>query len=445
MSTSSSPAMSATLAADALLDSKRAAGQHVISMASGEIGVPVHPSLAERLAQAAHRNSYGPVAGSAELRTAVAGYWQRRDLEIDPDLVMCGPGSKSLLFAVLLALGGSVVIPRPSWVSYAAQAALAGQRTISCPVLPGQGGVPDPDRLHEEVTAARADGHEVRAVVVTLPDNPTGTFASSGTVRRLCAVAQRLDLVIISDEIYCDLVFDSAAPPISPAAFAPERTIVTTGLTKNLALGGWRLGVARLPDGPLGHTLRDRLLGIASQIWSSPAAPVQRAAAYAFQEPPEISRHVAALRGLHQKVARAVAERFTAVGTRLEPVRATCYLYPDFEPLRSRLAARHDVHTGAELTSLLLERYGIGVLPGSEFGEPASGLRLRAATSRLYGESDEQRAEAVRSPDPLSLPWIRSNLDRIGEVLTDLIGSSNRDSCSRTAPSTPPHPEGPVS
>lgn len=289
-------AMSATLAADEAMARRRRAGEQVLSMTSGEIGLPAHPALRERLAAAADENAYGPVPGSEALRAAAAGYWGRRGLATDPALVVAGPGSKPLLFALLLAVGGDVVVPVPSWVSYAAQARLAGARPLGVPTLPGQGGVPDPERLHEAVTVARAAGRDPRSVVVTVPDNPTGTVASPEVVRQLALVARELDLVIISDEIYCDLVYASSAPAESPARHAPERTVVTTGLTKNLALGGWRTGVARLPDSELGRALHGRLVSIASQIWSSPTAPVQTAAAYAFGEPrrsPGTSRRAA--------------------------------------------------------------------------------------------------------------------------------------------------------
>jgi aspartate aminotransferase len=415
--------MSATLAADEAMARRRRAGEQVLSMTSGEIGLPVHPALREQLAAAVDENAYGPVPGSEALRAAAAGYWGRRGLGVDPGLVVAGPGSKPLLFALLLAVGGDVVVPVPSWVSYAAQARLAGARPIAVPTLPGEGGVPEPDRLLEAVTVARAAGQNPRSVVVTVPDNPTGTVASSGTIRRLADAARELDLVIVSDEIYGDLVYDTTAPAESPARHAPERTVITTGLTKNLALGGWRTGVARLPDGNLGRALHGRLVSIASQIWSSPPAPVQRAAAYAFGEPPEITEHVAASRRLHEAVVRAVADRFTAAGAILAPVRATSYLYPDFEPLRDHLARTHGVHDGDDLARFLSERHGLGVLPASAFGESRHVLRIRAAASRLYGDTDERRWTALTAPDPLELPWIREAVDRVGAVLAGLTGT----------------------
>ncbi len=358
------------------------------------------------------------------MRAAAAGYWERRGLGADPDLVVAGPGSKALLFALLLAIGGDVVLPVPGWVSYAAQARLAGAVPLPVPIVPGQGGVPDPWLLRETVTAARAAGRDPRIVIATVPDNPTGTLASPAAVREFAWTARDLELTIVSDEIYGDLVYDTSRPAPSPAHYAPEITAVTTGLTKNLALGGWRTGVALLPGGPAGRALASRLISVASQIWSSPPAPVQAAAAYAFGEPPELLAHVAASRRLHEAVARAAAERFRAVGALLEPVRATCYLYPDFEPLREQLAAVHGVHTGDELARWFGERHGVGVLPASAFGQSPETLRIRAATSRLYGETEAEQWAALAGPDPQRLPWIARRLDWIGAALADLAGNA---------------------
>jgi aspartate aminotransferase len=433
MPTPVSVPMSPTLAIDEALARRRRAGERVLALGSGEIGLPVLPALGERLAEAAGLNAYGPVAGDPRLRAAAAGYWTRRSLNTDPDAVVCGPGSKPLLFALMLAVGGDVVVPVPSWVSYAAQAALAGAGAIAVRTPPGEGGVPEPEALRTAVLRARGAGRDPRSVVVTLPDNPTGTIAAPATIEKLAAVAAELDLVIVSDEIYCDLVFDPADRAVSPACFAPERTVVTTGLTKNLALGGWRTGVARLPEGRIGHELRDRLLAVASQIWSTAPAPVQSAAAYAFEEPPEVTAHVAACLRLHETVVRSVGARLTAAGADLGPIRATCYLYPDFAPSREQLAREHGVLGGADLADLLAERHGVGLLPGPAFGESADSLRLRIATSRLYGETDAERWAALAAQDPTGLPWISAALSRIDEVLSDLLTPAARASRDHAA------------
>ncbi|HEV2451691.1 MAG TPA: pyridoxal phosphate-dependent aminotransferase [Streptosporangiaceae bacterium] len=418
--------VSATLAANEALAARRRRGEQVLPLGFGEAGLPVHPALRSALAEATGRNGYGPVAGLAALRTAAASYWERRGMPTDPAAVVCGPGSKALLYGLLLALGTDVAVPRPSWVSYAAQAAIIGTQPHFVPTRPGEGGVPDPAQLARAVVAARAEGRRIGSVIVTMPDNPTGTVAAPATVRELCAVAGEHDLIIISDEIYRDLVHASGTPVLSPAIVAPERTIVTTALSKSLALGGWRIGVARLPRGEgaglAAVRVRDRLLSVGSEIWSAPAGPIQQAAAFAFAEPPELTRRVSASRRLHAHVARAVAGVLRAEGITVPEPRAAFYLYPDFDPWRDLLRARHGVNTAEQLSRLLLDRYGAGVLPGSAFGEPPDALRLRLATGLLYGASDEQREAALSAPDPVRLPWIASALGRITEILTDLRG-----------------------
>lgn len=418
--------VSATLAVNEALNDKRRQGVRVLPLGFGEAGLPVHPVMRDQLTASNSANSYGPVAGSSELREAAAGYWNRRGLPTDPDLVIAGPGSKPLLYSLLLEIGGDTAIAAPSWVSYAAQSRLVGQRPVMVPTATGQGGVPQPDLLHAAVTDAREQGRTVNAVIVTIPDNPTGTVAEADTVRRLAEVARELDLVIISDEIYRDLVHvdergQDRADVHSPAEYAPERTVISTGLSKNLALGGWRIGVLRLPDSEIGHRLRGGLLGVASEIWSSPAAPVQQAAAHAFAEPAELRDHVDRSRRLHGIVARAVADVFTGAGALVSPPRAAFYLYPDFEPVRERLSALHGVTTGPELTGLLLEQHGMGVLPAVEFGESPAALRMRVATSLLYGDTEDKRYAALSADDPLALPWIRSHLDRLTEVLGSVL------------------------
>jgi aspartate aminotransferase len=415
--------VSATLAANEALDERRGRGERVLPLAFGEAGVPVAPVLRDALATASDQNGYGPVAGTAELRAAAAGYWTRRGLPTGPGDVVCGPGSKALLFGLLLGLrGADVAIPRPSWVSYAAQAALTGARPAYVPIAggpDGAGGVPDPDLLSAAVTAARRAGRRIGAVIVTLPDNPTGTLAGSAAVRALCDVAERHDLLIISDEIYRDLTHGGAAAFLSPAEVAPDRTVVTAGLSKNLALGGWRLGVARLPGGARRLTaVRDRLVGTCSEIWSAPAAPVQAAATVAFSEPPAVIERVARSRRLHGAVARAAASLLGSAGVAVPPPAGAFYLYPDFGAHRATLRRRFGVATSADLAALLLRDYGIGVLPGSEFGEPAEALRLRIATSRLYGETPWQQEEALAADDPAALPWIANALDWLGRAVT---------------------------
>ncbi|MGO1055877.1 pyridoxal phosphate-dependent aminotransferase [Crossiella sp. CA198] len=407
---------SATLATNERIQALRASGVPVTHLAFGEAGLPVAPEIAAALAAAAGRNSYGPTAGIPELRAAAAGYFDRRGLPTEPGQVVAGPGSKPLLHALLSVLPGDVVLPRPSWVSYAAQASLLGKEVVWVPVPEGSGGVPDPALLGPALAAARARGLRPGVLVLTLPDNPTGALAGAGTIRAVCEIAAEHGLMVISDEIYRDLAHEPGSV-LSPAEIIPERTVVTTGLSKATALGGWRLGVCRLPKAELTAAL----IGVASEIWSNPSTPVQVAAAYVLAEPAPVRAFVAAGLGLHRAVVRAAYDTVLAAGASAPAPGGGFYLYPDLE------AARGKASTATDLAELLLARYRIGVLPGSAFGDDPRGLRFRLATSLLYGDTDEQRWTALRSTDPARLPWIAEALARLGTAVAELTGKGHGD------------------
>ena len=147
---------------------------------------------------------------------------------------------------------------------------------------------------------------------------------------------------------------------------------------------------------------------------------MQQAAALAFGEPAPLAERIALSRRLHARVAREVACRFASAGASVPPPQAAFYVYPDFTPLADVLRRRYGITSDEGLAALLLERYGLGVLPGSAFGDERWRLRLRVATALLYGEKDEQRHAALTAADPCALPWIAAALDRLKEILADL-------------------------
>lgn len=411
--------LSPTLAVNERLDARAAAGAPALNLGFGEARLPVLPAVAEVLAGAAGRNRYGPVAGSASARTAAAGHLTRRGTPTDPAQVVLAPGSKPLLYALIASLPGDVVLPRPSWVSYAAQAALAGRRVVGVPAPAAAGGVPDPDLLDAAVRRARAGGAEPGVLVLTLPDNPTGTLAGRRLVERVCAVADHHDLAVVSDEIYRDLCYEPGEHT-SPAGLLPGRCFVTTGLSKSAALGGWRVGLARFPDGPLGERTRREVIGLASEVWSCLADPMQDVATYVLDDPPEVTDYVAASRRLHRLVTTALSAAFVAAGARCPAPQAAFYVYPDLAPRRAALA-RRGVTAGTALAERLLADHGVGVLPGAAFGDDPAALRLRATTSLLYGRTDDERWAALRSEDPVGLPWIVGALDHVRGALASLL------------------------
>jgi aspartate aminotransferase len=413
--------MSPNLAINQLVAQRQAAGEEIVHLAFGEARLPVLPEMVAQITAGAADNAYGPVAGGPAVREAAAGYFTRRRLRTDPDQIVAAPGSKALLLALQMTHPGDVLLPRPAWNSYAPQARYAGKQVFGVPIPAECGGVPDPAALPATVAAARAAGHDPRILILTLPDNPTGTLAPPALVRELCAFAEDEDLLIVSDEIYRDLVHDPDTPYLSPAEVAPERTVVTNGLSKSFGLGGWRSGVARFPANDLGERLRAQVVTFASESWSALAAPMQAATAYALSEPPVIRRRLADSARLHGAVARAVHAVFVAAGAECRTPTGGFYVYPDFEPRRADLA-RNGIVDSDSFARHLLDAFGVAVLAGHLLGDDPSALRFKAATSLLYGATRAEQQDALDAADPVTLPHIARALGVLEEAFTKLCG-----------------------
>lgn len=420
---------SATLAINDVVAARRAAGRSVLHLGFGEAGLPVLDELTEVLAGAAWDNRYGPSNGSSAARDAAADWFTRRGLATGADQIIVSPGSKPLLLAFLTCIDGDVVLPKPAWVTYAAQAALLGRGVISVPIPSSAGGVPDPDLLDAALTAASARGARPGVLILTVPDNPTGTVPSDPLLQRVCTVAERHGLAIICDEIYASLCHEGAAP--SAAAYLPERTVITTGLSKSLALGGWRIGYARTPDNTWGHDLMRAVTGVASEMWSSLAAPMQAVMTHVLGDPPEVVAFIQAARTLHARIATAVHARLIDAGAACRPPQAGFYLYPDFGQARRELAAQ-GIDTGTGLAQMLLDEYDIATLPGVAFGDDEEALTLRVATSLLYGTTIDERRSALSDDMPEKLPWIADPLTRLGDCLVRTTGRAPRTPGVRT-------------
>ena len=406
--------LSPTLAVNEAVRLRKARGEQIVHLAFGEAGLPVHPLLRDALRDSSSANAYGSVAGSTGLRSSVAAYYSRRALETEPSQVVVGPGSKALLYALLLVLDGDLVLPRPSWVSYEPQARLAGKEVVRVDIPASAGGVPDPQALRAEVARAREGGLDPRIIILNHPDNPTGTHADADLLDEVLGVARECGLFVVSDEIYAELAH-SPDSFVSAAALDSDNVVVTGGLSKSHALGGWRVGALRVPPTELGRRLVERLMSVASEIWSCLPAPIDAAAVVAYDEPDALVEFAAAARTLHATVTRAAFTVVTGAGLACRPPAAAFYLYPDFERLQAPLAER-GITTGLELSEHLLEEFGVAVLPAEAFGD--SGLRARLATSLLYGESDEERWDALSAgTEAADLPRVRSALEQLAEAL----------------------------
>ena len=145
--------------------------------------------------------------------------------------------------------------------------------------------------LQEAMAAVAGQWRQPDTLLLSNPHNPTGTTLSAGDISTMAGFAREQELMILSDEIYSLVTYDGA----SPATFAheyPEGTVILGGLSKQLSMGGWRLGVAVLPPTAAGEALGRAVQAIAGCIWSCASAPVQYAALAAYSGDPQIEKYI---------------------------------------------------------------------------------------------------------------------------------------------------------
>ncbi|MBZ9557733.1 MULTISPECIES: aminotransferase class I/II-fold pyridoxal phosphate-dependent enzyme [unclassified Modicisalibacter] len=368
-----------TPASDTLLINEQsrlleAHGKRVYKFGFGQSPFPVFAPAVAALAEHAAEKAYLPVQGLAALREQVAAFHRATDgSDWQAERVLVGPGSKLLLFALIKALPeADILIPAPAWVSYAPQARLAGQRAARLAA---------DFATRWQVTAERLEAHcqaepeRLKVLILNAPGNPTGLSPTPDEQRRLVEVARRHGVLVLADEIYAML--DHAGAHRAFARDYPEGTVTTSGLSKWCGAGGWRLGVMHVPAA-LGDELFQRLIGLASETWSSVTSPVQYAAITAYTPSPALTAYVERQRRILAELGQWCAARLDAAGVRTHAPDGGFYLFPDFEAYRERLATR-GITTSAELTRCLLDQAGVALLPGSAFGAEPAQLTARLA------------------------------------------------------------------
>ena len=393
---------SATLAINERSAALQAAGHDVYRLGLGQSPFPVPAPVVEALQAHAAEKDYLPVRGLPALREAVAAYCRRLEgLETTAADVLIGPGTKELMFILSLVYEAELLLPSPSWVSYAPQAQLTGRQVRWVPTSAADGWRLTPAALE----AACAQGQRA-VLLLNYPNNPSGTTYSREQLAALAEVAARHDLIVLSDEIYGGV--HHTGGHVSIARDHPAGTVISNGLSKWCGAGGWRLGAFVFP--PELHALRDAAAVVASETFTSVSAPIQHASVPAFGEDPRLEAYLAGSRRILRALAGWVHQTLTAAHVQAAPPEGGFYLLVDFAAHREELAAR-GVRTSAELCERLLVDQGVAMLPGTCFGREPTELSARLAYVDFDGDA-ALTAVAALDGDP-DADWLRAHCGRV--------------------------------
>jgi aspartate/methionine/tyrosine aminotransferase len=352
-------APSATLAVNAKAQELKAQGRAIISLAVGEPDFPTPGHVCQAAKDALDQGftRYTPVPGIPPLRQAVADYFGRQTgQELPMEAVMISNGGKHALYNLLQALldpGDAALIPAPYWVSYPPMVHLAQGESIFIPTLPEQNFLVTPQDL-EQAWVPKA-----RVLLLNSPSNPTGCHYSQEALDALVDWALRRDIFVISDEIYDQLVYPPAQPSSAVSWWVrfPDRVAVVNGLSKSMAMTGWRVGyVLAHPD------LIKAMVRIQGQSTSNVCSITQMAALAALTGP---------LDSIHRMREAFVRRRDLALarisswpGVFCPKPDGAFYLFPRMDGFFSTT-----MPDSTSMCTMLLERAGVALVPGVAFGD----------------------------------------------------------------------------
>jgi len=385
---------SITLAVTAKAAKLKADGVDIVSFGAGEpdFETPAHIRDAARAAIDKGVGKYTDVAGLLSLRKAVAAELGAvHKMTFEPDQIQVSTGAKQSLFNVFMALidpGDEVLIPAPYWVSYPDMVMLAGGR----PVIIETKAENDFAVTAEQVAAACTG--RTRAIVLNNPSNPTGAAYTKAQIEALAKVVVEKDLLIVSDDIYRQLVYGDAKY-YSIAAVGPEvaqRTVLVDGVSKTYAMTGWRMGYTA---GPL--PLIKAMNKIQGQSTSNPTHISQIATLAALTGPQDC---VAEMRKAFDERRVEIVKLLRAIpGVSCREPKGAFYAFPDVSAYVGKTTPEGSIlDDDVQLCDWLVEVGKVAVVPGSGFGAPGF-VRLSYATS---------------------MDNIRKGVDRLGQALRSL-------------------------
>lgn len=347
--------------------------ENVISLGIGEPDfVTPKPMLEAGIASLKRgETAYTSNSGTIELRTAVANNIRKLyNVSYDPETeVLISVGVSEALYLACTAVinpGDEVIIPEPCFVSYGPEVSLAG-------------GVPVYVSTHVEdnfvVTAEAIEAAitpQTKALLIGYPNNPTGAVMTHETMVEIAAVAQKHDLLVISDEIYDRLVYGIEHTCVPALPGMQERTILLGGFSKDYAMTGWRVGYVCAPTDILGGMRKVHQY----TIMSAPTTG-QQAALAGFSEPG--NEAVEFMRTEYDRRRRLVVAGFNSIGMDCFEPRGAFYAFPSIT--RSGLS-------GDDFAMKLLDEEEVAMVPGEAFGPSGAGF-MRVSYATAYEQLEE--------------------------------------------------------
>ena len=341
-------------------------GKEIFKFGFGQSPFEIPESIVNELKNNSHQNKYLPMQGLSELRDAIAKYTtNKKNYSYNSNQVIVGPGSKELMFLLHVLFDGDIILPAPSWVSYAPQAIVGRNNIHWIETRKENNWFPTSEQIEKVVLQNK---NKKYLLFLNSPNNPSGQICNN--LKEIATVLDKYNFIVLSDEIYSELSFDDNYESISN--YCPEKTIISTGLSKWCGAGGGRLGYFIIPD-----SLKDiceKLKVLASETFSSVSAPIQYAAISAYNK--DHSQFIKSSREILKHVGNYVYENLKSNNVMINKPQGGFYLMPEFTNKKFK--------TSSEMCKAILKETGVALLPGSDFGFSEKKLLARLSFTEIF-------------------------------------------------------------
>ncbi len=305
--------------------------------------------------------------GLPELRSLISRYLAERfSVNYPPERTIVTVGASEAIDLALRAVcddGDEILIPEPSYVSYAPAVTLAGGTPVAVKCVAANDFILTPDLLEKAITS------KTKAVILAYPNNPTGAVMTKEQLEALVPVIEKHDLLVISDEIYAELTYIGRHVSIASLGNMAERTVLINGFSKAFAMTGWRVGFVCAPA-----EIDAAMLKIHQYTILCAPQMSQRAAVAALKNGFDDGfATVEEMREEYGRRGRFLVNAFNSLGLKCFRPKGAFYVFPSVESTGL---------DGESFANGLLEKYKVAVVPGSAFGSAGKNfVRCSYATS----------------------------------------------------------------
>jgi aspartate/methionine/tyrosine aminotransferase len=363
-------------------------GKNIIHLEIGEPDFPTPRHVIEAGQRALDEGwtKYGPTPGFPEFRQAIADYISRtRGVTVDAENVCVVPGGKPIMYFTMMALlesGDEVIYPDPSFPIYESLIRFLGAKPVPVPLLESRGFSFDLETLRDRLS------DKTRLLILNSPANPTGGVMSHEDVGRIAGLVRDRDLIVLSDEIYSRIWYETEPTSITRFGDMLEKTVILDGFSKTYSMTGWRLGYGVMP-----RWLADAVNLLTVNSNSCTASFTQRAGLAALEGPQDcVTAMVTEFKRRRDAMVRGLNE---IPGIRCSLPAGAFYAFPDVSGTGMSSKA---------LADLLLNEAGVACLCGTAFGRHGDGY-LRFS----YANSMANILEAIERIRRIADRWVTSS------------------------------------